>query len=470
MDVQVGRAGADRDSRLVVDVEEEERRDHRQQRRGGGRGRQTASLYWRSEMPSPLLWRRSATAVGLYMAVLFGILGTVVAARSFSLLEFGLFATVLAATGFFQSLLDLTVEESLTKYGFRYVAAEDWGRLRRLFRRALELKLSGGVLAGLALLALAPFADWIFGSDGLLWPLVVAAALPLAQAPENIATTALLLRSRYDLRALFQSFSMGLRLIAIAVGAQLGLAETFAGVVVAQLIGTAAVSAIGIKAFRRFPEEPAAGLDEDRRGIVSFMIQSSAATGLISLRSALAPILLGVAAGPTQVGLFRIAQAPQTGFNSASAPIRLILLTEQTRDWERGDEARVLAGVRRYTLIATPLMLAVVPVFLWLMPDLIRLVFGARYLDATDAARLILVAAGLQLAIGWTKSLPVAIGRPNLRLVTHGVETAVLLPLVVVLGLEWGATGAAAATLIATIVFVLAWAVVFARIRRDAQA
>ena len=118
--------------------------------------------------------------------------------------------------------------------------------------------------------------------------------------------------------------------------------------------------------------------------------------------------------------------------------MRLILLTEQTRDWERGDEARVLAGVRRYTLLATPLMLVVVPIFFWLMPDLIRLVFGARYLVATDAARLILVAAGIQLAIGWTKSLPVAIGRPNLRLVTHGIETAVLLPLVVVLGSRVG--------------------------------
>ena len=136
------------------------------------------------------------------------------------------------------------------------------------------------------------------------------------------------------------------------------------------------------------------------------MLQSSAATGLLSLRSALAPLLLGVAAGPTQVGLFRIAQAPQSGFAAASSPVRLILLTEQTRDWERGDEARVLAGVRRYTLLATPLMLVVVPVLFWLMPDLIRLVFGERYLDATDAARLILVAAGIQLAIGWTKSLP----------------------------------------------------------------
>ena len=82
----------------------------------------------------------------------------------------------MAVVGLAQTLLDLTVEESLTKFGFRYVAAEDWGRLRRLFRRALELKLVGGALAALALLALAPLADTVFGADGLAGPMVAAAA------------------------------------------------------------------------------------------------------------------------------------------------------------------------------------------------------------------------------------------------------------------------------------------------------
>lgn len=419
---------------------------------------------------SRLIWRRFATAAGLYSAVAFGVLATIVAARSFSLREFGLYATVLAATGFFQSLLDLTVEDSLTKYGFRYSTAEQWGRLRRLFRRALELKLAGGVLAGLALLALAPAADWIFGADGLTIPILLAAGLPLAQAPENVATTALLLRGRYDLRAAYQSLSMALRLLAVAIGVGYGLSETIAGIVLVQAVSTAAVGVVGVLAFRRFPQQPAAALAEDRRGILTFVLQSSAATGLISLRNALAPLLLGVVAGPTQVGLFRIAQAPQTGFNAASAPVRLILLTEQTRDWERGRPERVLAGVRRYTVVAAGLCVALVPLFWWLMPDLIELVFEARYLPATDAARIILVAAAIQLVVGWTKSFPTTIGRPGLRLMTAAIETAVLLPLVVVLALEWGATGAAFALLAASAVYALVWAVLSVRISRERRA
>lgn len=421
-------------------------------------------------MFSRLIWRRSATAVGLYTSTLLGILGTVVAARSFSLTEFGLYATVMVATGFFQSLLDLTVEESLTKYGFRYATAEEWGRLRRLFRRALQLKLAGGALAGLALLGLAPFADSIFRGDGLAAPLAVAAALPLLQAPENVAGTAILLRGRYDLRGALQTLSMALRLTAIAVGVQFGLTETIVAVVAAQVVATLAVGAVGVAAFRRFPSAPGAALAGDRRGILAFVLQSSAATGLISLRNALAPVLLGIAAGPVHVGLFRIAQAPQTGFFAASSPVRLILLTEQTRDWERGEVATVLAGVRRYTLVAVAVAAVAVPVFWVLMPDLIGLVFKPKYLGATDAARIILLAAAIQLAVGWTKSFPISIGRPGLRLLTHGIETAVLLPLVVVLGLEWGVTGAAYAILAASAVFALVWSVLYVRIVRGAPA
>ena len=42
-----------------------------------------------------------------------------------------------------------------------------------------------------------------------------------------------------------------------------------------------------------------------------------------------------------------------------------------------------------------------------------------------------------------------------------------LVPLTLAFGAAWGATGAAAALLVATIVFVVAWALLFVRVRRD---
>ena len=101
-----------------------------------------------------------------------------------------------------------------------------------------------------------------------------------------------------------------------------------------------------LAALAALPAREAAPLGETAREILRFVLQSSAGTGLVSLRGWLAPLLLGVVSDVRQVGLFRAAQAPQQGFAALSSPVRLILLTEQTRDWERGRESA--AGIRRY--------------------------------------------------------------------------------------------------------------------------
>jgi O-antigen/teichoic acid export membrane protein len=421
-------------------------------------------------MANRLFRRRSAAAAWIYASVACGILGTIVAARVLGLDGFGVFATSLAVVGFFQIHVDITVEESLTKYGFRYTEAKDWGRLRRLFRQMLLLKLVGGVLATLIVVLLAPFADELFDADGVTTALLAAALLPLVQSSENVATTPLLLHGRYDLRGAYQAGSAGLRLLAIVLAAPHGVTATLVGIVVAQLVATLVISVVGLSALGRFPAAPSRPLAEDVAGIRSFVVQSSIATGVISVRTTLVPIVLGLVAGPTQVGLFRVAQTPQTGLAAASSPARLVLLTEQTREWERGNRVGVLAGVRTYSKWAGGLMVVAVPVFFLAMPWLVRIVFGEEYEGAVDAARIVLLAAALHFTLGWTKSLPVTVGRPRLRIFTHGLETLVAVPLVAVLGTEWGATGAAVAVLVSSVVFALAWLVVLGRLRGEVAA
>jgi O-antigen/teichoic acid export membrane protein len=109
-------------------------------------------------------------------------------------------------------------------------------------------------------------------------------------------------------------------------------------------------------------------------------------------------------------------------------------------------------------------------VFFVAMPWLVRIVFGDEYDGAVDAARVVLLAAAVHFTIGWTKSLPVTVGRPRLRIVTHGLETLVAIPLVAVLGVEWGATGAAVAVLASAVVFAAAWLVVLGRLRAEVAA
>ena len=105
------------------------------------------------------------------------------------------------------------------------------------------------------------------------------------------------------------------------------------------------------------------------------------------------------------------------------------------------------------------------------MPWLVRVVFGERVRAGGRRPRAsFCVAAALQLVFGWTKSFPVTIGRPGLRIVAHGIETAVLLPLVAVLGAEWGVTGAAVAMLVSSAVFAATWTVLLLRVRAEVAA
>ncbi|MGH3049625.1 MAG: lipopolysaccharide biosynthesis protein [Gaiellaceae bacterium] len=409
---------------------------------------------------SRLFVRRSATAIGIYSSFLFGIAGTIVATRELpSRAAFGTYATVLFTTGFVQSFFDLTMEEALVKYGFRYLTRERFGRLRGLFAAGLRVKLTGSALGTIGILVFASFA-----SHSLRVPLLIAAAIPLGQSLEGLAGIPLYLHGRYDLRAAFQSWGMLLRLAGVAVGARYGVSETVAGVLAAQLVSTASIGIAGTRAFRRFPAEPREALGDDRGGIVRFVMQSSVATGVISLRTGLAPLLLGAAAGQLQVGYLKVAQAPQTAFGTLSAPIRMVLLTEQTSDWERGRQSVVLRGVRRFTLAAFLLSLVAVPL-LWIwMPDLIRFVNGARWVPAASAARLFVVTAAVQLVVGWSKPFPVSIGRPGLRVWTHGFEAILVLALVVPFSIFWGAAGAAGAILAGMVAYAIAWIVIFVRI------
>jgi O-antigen/teichoic acid export membrane protein len=416
---------------------------------------------------SRTLWRRTATAAGVYSATILGLLISVVATRVLGTHDFGIFATVVAATGFMQLLMDLTIEEALVKYGFRYSESGDWGRFRRLFELALAFKLGGGLLGGIALAALAPFSGALWGENAQT-ALLIAALLPLVQAPEGVAAGAIILRGRYDIRGWFLAFSMAIRLAGVGIGATHGVVGATAGMVAAQVIATAAVGLGGILAFRRFPRLPSLRLGEHGLAFRNFVVSSTLGSSLVSARGTLGTVLLGVVAVPAQVAYFRNAQAPSTGLLALSAPARLVLMTEQTRDFERGRHDQMYGMLRRYMTLTTALMLAVVPLGWLAMPYAMGVVYGVDFRHhATQAARLVLVAAALQLIWGWTKSFPISIGRPNLRIAAHGLEVAVFVPLVVVFGSRWGATGAAGAMVVSTVAFCALWTYLLVRLRHE---
>jgi O-antigen/teichoic acid export membrane protein len=307
--------------------------------------------------------------------------------------------------------------------------------------------MAGGAAGTLAVVVAALLAPYIWNVHGLRAPMLVASLIPLIQQPEGMAGAVLLVRNRYDLRGMLLFWSMLLRFVAIVIGAQRGLLWLFAAIVVAQAVSSATVCAVAYAAYRRYPRVARAPLGDDAPEIRRFAVQSTIASGLTSLRTSLPTVLIGVVTSSPQVANFRAAQAPSTAFASLSAPARLVLLAEQTRDVEHGRVERAYALLRRYIFSTAALGIVITPVLWILMPTLIRWIYKAKYVPATNAFRVMLLAAVVQLVFAWTKSFPVSIGRPGLRTAGQIVEIAVLVPAVLVLAHEWGATGAAGGVL-----------------------
>ena len=269
-------------------------------------------------MRKRLLWRRSATALGIYGSTALGILGSIVVLRILGPTSAGRFSLAIGTAAFFQLLLELTGDEALVKYGFRYAEQEDWGRFHRLVRITFGLEAAAALAATLIVILLAPFADSLFNTTGMLEPMLIAACLPLLQAAESMGAATLILRSRYDIRGALLTLATGLRLIAIVIAAPHGVNATVFGIVVAQFVTSVCVVTIGINALRRFPRVAPGGLGDDRSPVLRFVLSSSIGTGLVSLRGWIAPLALGVVQNPTEVGYFRAAQAPQQGFAALS--------------------------------------------------------------------------------------------------------------------------------------------------------
>jgi O-antigen/teichoic acid export membrane protein len=94
-------------------------------------------------------------------------------------------------------------------------------------------------------------------------------------------------------------------------------------------------------------------------------------------------------------------------------------------------------------------------------------VYQPRYVAASNAFRVMLLASMVQLVFAWTKSFPVSIGRPGLRTAGQVLEIAVLVPAVLLLARSYGATGAALGVLAGAVVLASFWALRLVELRRQ---
>ena len=93
----------------------------------------------------------------------------------------GRFSIVIGVVQFLSLLIELTADEALVKYGFRYAEREDWGRFHRAVRATFAFEAATSIAAGFLIAGLAPFAGTVFSdAKGLTAALHRRGADPVA--------------------------------------------------------------------------------------------------------------------------------------------------------------------------------------------------------------------------------------------------------------------------------------------------
>ena len=388
-------------------------------------------VFWRNRG----WWKRvGRTSAATWLSTALAFVATVVVARTLGPTQFGSVVLAVSVAALIASLLDLTLEDAVVHHGFRALRGGHIGALRRLVRTSLSLDILIGLAVAAAIVAAAsPLADLISG--GRLDPdlLRVAALVVLVNTVDGTTGALLLLVDRPDLRAWILAGTNLARLAGVALVLALGggALAVVGAYVVAGALGSVVQAALAWRLawvrWRALHDTPGGTV---RTGVVTkFAVHTSLAKTVFSGRDLMIPVVLGSLAGPAAVGLFRISLLPVVAVGLISGPIRMLLLPEQNKLHAAQRFTDLWRSVRAHTIagLAVGVPGAVVGWFAldWLIPAL----YSSTYDGAVDAARILLVAAVLHLTFSWWKTMPAALGRPELGTRIASVSLVVMIGL-----------------------------------------
>jgi O-antigen/teichoic acid export membrane protein len=146
----------------------------------------------------------------------------------------------------------------------------------------------------------------------------------------------------------------------------------------------------------------------------------------------------------------------------------MALFPEQARLAAKGDHAALRKSVRGMTGIGFAIGIPGAVLAWFLFPTLIPALFTDEFENVVEPARIMLVAAVFQFAIGsWAKSLPAAIGKPRLRTMMSAVYMGVSVGLTATLATGLESTAGAIGTTVAAVSTLTAWWFLAERILRN---
>lgn len=374
-------------------------------------------------------------------------------------------AQALAALGF--AVLDLRVEDALMYKVPRLKHQRRGGAALDVARRAVRLDLMAAGAAAVLLLALSSIVPLPSGVTAM-----AAALAVLQQAARAGLGTATALHLLTDGAGPFAVVTGAASVVALPVTVGAAYFYGAEGFLLADsALGLLTVAVLQRRGLRRIRSAYPATADTvtapERRAFRRFAIVSSFSGTWGAVVDSGPVLLLGLTASAEAAGLWRVALAPSRLVSTASSPFVALAQPRLADDLAAGRPNDALKFMRQWvlrTFIATCLLVAIAAVT---FPALIPGLYGDNYTQAALPAVLLLAAAGARAVTGWSKVLPVALGRPGIRTTALIVEASALC---VAAALIPSLLALAAAFLVVNVALSIGWGWLAHRIVRSAPA
>jgi len=378
-----------------------------------------------------------ASAGGIEFAVRLG--ATLILARILAPEDFGLVAMVTALTG---------IADIVRDFGLGTATVQRKGITHREISSLFWINVTSGGLVALAFCALTPVISWFYG-DARLMLITVPLATTLLWGGMAVQHEALLSRQLKQGPLAFN------RLFATVLSACLGIGLAFVGFgywsLVVREVSKSLINLLGVWWFCRWVPAFLLRPKEVSR-FLSFGRDLSLTDVFIKIIQMIDGVLIGKFFGPIALGGYRQAQnlimAPVEQFNAPVFSVAQPGLSSLQSDPDRYRcyYQRVVGFVAMVTMPFG--------VFAAAYPEEITLlVLGEKWLQVAPFVGVFAVAVALRPTIATTAIVLITLGRSRVLLklgLAHGLVLAIL----VIAGLPWGALGIAVAH-VATSVFTI---------------
>jgi O-antigen/teichoic acid export membrane protein len=372
--------------------------------------------------------------------------------------EFGRLALAMSFVVLVGQFFDVRVGSALTTFGMRRLVAGDADGLAAVSRLSYQIDVVTGI-AGFGVVAIvAPFVGpHLVGGNGT-WLILLYAVTLLVSTADESSITILRMLDRFQLIA---RYTVGLEVLRVGlVAGALVTSPTLLSVLLAlvafDLIQAAAnlLAATGVFRFvlRRSLWQGSLSGFQERREMLRMVIHTNVVSYARIAQVQLPTLLVGILSTPTQVGLYKVGTAAGAIVGRLADPAYTALLPRISRLWATGRRGELRRLIKRATFISVPLMIVTALIVIVLRDPILRLLGGTGGEGAASVLILTCIAQAVNGALFWNVGVLYASGRSRAVALVAVVVIVLQIALLGSLVPFYGATGAAAALLVGTII------------------